>query len=192
MHPGQILQTEFLTPLGITAYALAKTMNVTQSRVSEILRGQRRITAETAVLLAQALDTSEMFWVNLQARHTLETARIRNATNLVTATHPDGLMELEEIERAAGLGPDSPHYRLVTALATADDDLMEELVRIRKAKGLSVQDVARRMRQKPAAVVAFETLSSDPHMSAVRKYAAAIGASISHQVTADDYASDTG
>ena len=92
-------------------------------------------------------------------------------------------MELEDLERAAGLDPDSPQYRLRKALAEADDNLLEDLVRLRKAKGLTQQQVADRMHRDKAAVSNFERLSADPHLSTIRRYAAAVGARVSHQVT---------
>ena len=67
--------TEFLEPLGITPYLLAKTMHVSQTRIGEILKGKRAITMETALRLSRALGTSEMFWVNLQNRFDAETVK---------------------------------------------------------------------------------------------------------------------
>ncbi len=75
IHPGEILATEFLDPLGITPYALAKAMRVPQTRIGEILKGKRAVTVETALRLSRALGTSEMFWVNLQARYDAETVK---------------------------------------------------------------------------------------------------------------------
>ncbi|WP_078278555.1 HigA family addiction module antitoxin [Mycobacteroides franklinii] len=75
IHPGEILATEFLDPLGITPYALAKAMRVPQTRIGEILKGKRAVTVETALRLSRALGTSEMFWVNLQARYDAEAVK---------------------------------------------------------------------------------------------------------------------
>lgn len=75
VHPGEILDTEFLEPLNITPYALAKAMRVPQTRIGEIIKGRRAITVETALRLSRALGTSEMFWVNLQARFDAETVK---------------------------------------------------------------------------------------------------------------------
>lgn len=72
IHPGEILETEFLEPLNITPYLLAKTMRVPQTRIGEIIKGRRAISVETALRLSRALSTSEMFWVNLQARFDAE------------------------------------------------------------------------------------------------------------------------
>ena len=74
-HPGQILHDEFLTPLGVTQVALAEHIGVSVQRVNELVRGKRGITPETAWLLAQALDTSPEFWLNLQALHDLARSR---------------------------------------------------------------------------------------------------------------------
>ncbi len=68
IHPGEILQSEFLAPLHITPYKLAKATHLDQTRIGQIIKGQRAITASTALRLSRALGTSEMFWVNLQAR----------------------------------------------------------------------------------------------------------------------------
>lgn len=91
-------------------------------------------------------------------------------------------MELEDLERAAGLDPDSPDSRLRQALAEADDELIERLVQMRIDKGLTQKQVAERMRRDKAAVSNFERLSADPHLSTIRRYAAAIGACITHDV----------
>jgi len=91
-------------------------------------------------------------------------------------------IDLEELERAAGLDPDSPAYKLATALAEADDELLEALVQMRKDKGLTQAEVAKRMKRDRAAVSNFERLSADPHLSTIRRYAAAIGASVTHDV----------
>lgn len=66
VHPGEILLEEFLEPLGITQYRLAKAMAVPQGRISEIVSRQRAITVDTALRLSVALSTSETFWLNLQ------------------------------------------------------------------------------------------------------------------------------
>lgn len=75
IHPGEILEEEFLGPLEITPYALSKAMGVPQTRIGEILKGQRAITIPTALRLSRALGTSEMFWVNLQNRYDTEVTK---------------------------------------------------------------------------------------------------------------------
>jgi antitoxin HigA-1 len=72
IHPGQILREEFLEPLALTAYQLAKAIGVEQTRVSEILHGKRGITADTALRLARFFGTSARMWMNLQSRYELE------------------------------------------------------------------------------------------------------------------------
>ena len=72
IHPGEILSEEFLKPLGITQYRLAKTIGVPQRRIGEIVQGNRGITADTALRLARALRTSPQFWLNLQSRYDVE------------------------------------------------------------------------------------------------------------------------
>lgn len=74
IHPGEILREDFLNPLNITPYALAKAINVTPMRISEILKGKRAITADTAIRLGKFFSTSPQFWMNLQARHELDKA----------------------------------------------------------------------------------------------------------------------
>ena len=72
IHPGEVLKEEFLDPLGITAYRLSKDTFIPQSRVSEILKGNRRITADTALRLSKYLGTSAKFWLGLQDDYDLE------------------------------------------------------------------------------------------------------------------------
>jgi addiction module HigA family antidote len=74
VHPGEILREEFLEPLGMTAYQLAKGIGVEQTRISEILHGKRGISADTALRLARFFGTSAQMWMNLQARYELEEA----------------------------------------------------------------------------------------------------------------------
>lgn len=76
-HPGEILLTEFLAPLGVSQYQLAKAVDVPARRINEIVHGQRRISADTALRLARYLGTSERFWMNLQARYDLEVEKDR-------------------------------------------------------------------------------------------------------------------
>jgi len=76
-HPGEILQEEFLEPLGLTQVALAKHLGISVQRINELIRGKRGITPETAWLLAQALGTTPEFWINLQTSHDLALRRPR-------------------------------------------------------------------------------------------------------------------
>ena len=75
IHPGEILAEEFLVPLGISPYRLAKTIEVPATRIGEIIHGARGISPDTALRLSRALGTSERFWMNLQAQYDLEVQR---------------------------------------------------------------------------------------------------------------------
>jgi len=75
IHPGEVLQEEFLLPLNITAYRLAKDISIPQTRVSEILKGNRRITADTALRLSKYFGTTPKFWLGLQDDYDLEEER---------------------------------------------------------------------------------------------------------------------
>ena len=77
IHPGEILLEEFLEPLGISQYRLAKDISVPPRRINEIVHGARAITADTALRLARYFGTSERFWLNLQTRYALEVERDR-------------------------------------------------------------------------------------------------------------------
>jgi len=72
VHPGEILFEEFLKPLGISQYRLAKDISVPPRRINEIVHGKRSITADTALRLARYFGLSERFWLNLQSRYDLE------------------------------------------------------------------------------------------------------------------------
>jgi addiction module HigA family antidote len=77
VHPGEILLEEFLRPLGLTQYRLAKGLSVPPRRINEIVHGTRAITADTALRLARFFGTSERFWLNLQTTYDLELERDR-------------------------------------------------------------------------------------------------------------------
>lgn len=72
VHPGEILLAEFLEPLGLSQYRLARDISVPPKRISEIVRGMRGISADTALRLARYFSTSERFLMNLQTRYDLE------------------------------------------------------------------------------------------------------------------------
>lgn len=74
VHPGEILRAEFLDPLGISMYRLAKDTQMPADRVGRLVRGTRAFTADTALRLAAYFGTTPDFWLNLQARHDLELA----------------------------------------------------------------------------------------------------------------------
>ena len=75
IHPGAILKEEFLEPMAISAYALAKAIGVPRNRVTAILHGHRAISADTALRLGRYFGTSAEFWLGLQTAYDLETAR---------------------------------------------------------------------------------------------------------------------
>lgn len=74
-HPGEVLLEDFLKPLGMSQYALAKAIGVPQIRVSEIVRGTRAVTPDTALRLARYFGTSAEFWIGMHSTYDLETAR---------------------------------------------------------------------------------------------------------------------
>jgi antitoxin HigA-1 len=78
VHPGEILREEFLAPLGISQYRLAKEIHVPARRINEIVLEKRGISADTALRLACFFGTTAQFWVNLQARYDLEVASDAN------------------------------------------------------------------------------------------------------------------
>lgn len=73
VHPGEVLLEEFLRPLGLSQYRLAKDIHVPPRRINEIVHGTRSVTADTALRLARYLGTSERFWLNLQTQFDLDT-----------------------------------------------------------------------------------------------------------------------
>jgi addiction module HigA family antidote len=91
VHPGEVLAEEFLSPLGISQYRLAKETGVPPRRINEIVKGQRAVTANTALRLSRYFGTSERFWMNLQTRYDLEVEKDRLGARLrreVKVLHP--------------------------------------------------------------------------------------------------------
>ena len=86
IHPGEILNEEFLRPLNLSQYRLAKAIGVDPRRIHAIVHGQRAITAETALLLARYFGNSAAFWMGLQSQYDLETAEDRLADRLEQVT----------------------------------------------------------------------------------------------------------
>lgn len=86
IHPGEILNEEFLLPMKITQYRLAKAIGVDSRRIHAIVHGQRSISAETALLLSRFFGNSAQFWLGLQSQYDLETAEdaISQRLNLIT------------------------------------------------------------------------------------------------------------
>ena len=77
VHPGEVLLEEFLRPLSLSQYRVAKDVSVPPRRINEIVRGERSISADTALRLARYFGTTERFWLNLQARFDLEVEKDR-------------------------------------------------------------------------------------------------------------------
>jgi addiction module HigA family antidote len=84
--PGEILLTEFLEPLGLTQYKLAQATGLPQTRISEIVRGKRSITVETALRLSRALGVDDRFWINIQTDYDIEIERDRHGAEIDTVT----------------------------------------------------------------------------------------------------------
>jgi addiction module HigA family antidote len=87
IHPGEILIEEFLKPLGISQYRLAKEIGVPARRINEIVLGKRAISPNTALRLSRYFGLSERFWLNLQSRYDLEVEKDRLADRLVQEVH---------------------------------------------------------------------------------------------------------
>ncbi len=88
IHPGEILVTKFLEPMGITQYLLAKDIGVTARRINEIVHGRRSITADTALRLGRFFGMEAQFWLNLQTHYDMEVAQEALADRLDTEVHP--------------------------------------------------------------------------------------------------------
>ena len=84
IHPGEILQEEFLTPLEISAYKISKDIGIPQTRTHQILKGKRRITADTALRLSKYFGNSPKFWLGLQDDYDLEEERKEKISELRT------------------------------------------------------------------------------------------------------------
>jgi addiction module HigA family antidote len=93
VHPGEILREDFLVPLGMSANALSKALNVPAPRVNDIVRERRGVSADTALRLSRYFDTSPQFWLNLQAMYDLRVAEIAVGKRIVR--------EVPVMERAA-------------------------------------------------------------------------------------------
>ena len=95
IHPGEVLREEFLIPLGLSAYRLARDIGVPQTRISEILNERRSITADTAERLGRYFNTTPEFWLGLQAEYDLELVRMEKGDEL------SRIKMCEKLERAA-------------------------------------------------------------------------------------------
>lgn len=96
-HPGRILRDEFMEPVGLSAYGLAKALSVPLPRVNDIVREKRGISAEMAVLLSVYFGTSDSYWINLQGHYDLEIAKERMRKHVAgISPHPhtkDGVLQ---------------------------------------------------------------------------------------------------
>jgi len=83
IHPGEILQEDFLIPMNISAYKLAKETFIDQTRISEIIRGKRSISIDTALRFAKFFGTTPEFWINIQTQYDMENKKEELAPELV-------------------------------------------------------------------------------------------------------------
>ena len=87
-HPGEVLAEEFLKPLGLSVNALAMALRVPATRVGAVVKGERAVTADTALRLARFFRTSPEFWMNMQAMHDLTKVRQENGETIDRDVHP--------------------------------------------------------------------------------------------------------
>jgi antitoxin HigA-1 len=87
-HPGEVLSEEFLNPLGISVHALAMALRVPATRIGAIVKGERSVTADTALRLARFFGTSPEFWMNLQAMHDLTKVRLESGEAIERDVRP--------------------------------------------------------------------------------------------------------
>jgi addiction module HigA family antidote len=95
IHPGEILKEEFLDPLGVSGYRLAKDLGIPHTRVHEVLNGRRSISTDTAARLARYFQTSEMFWLNLQAKHDLLALKRAKADEIAWITPNPAVLQAD-------------------------------------------------------------------------------------------------
>lgn len=88
IHPGELLAEEFMDPMGITPYALAKGIGVDQMRIHKIIKGERSITADTALRLSRYFGMSEGYWLNAQSHYDLETTKMERGEEIVKDVKP--------------------------------------------------------------------------------------------------------
>jgi addiction module HigA family antidote len=82
LHPGEVLREEFLVPLSLSAYALAKAVHVPRTRIERLVREETPVTADTALRLGRYFGTTARFWLNLQTAHDLEVASVERQAEL--------------------------------------------------------------------------------------------------------------
>jgi addiction module HigA family antidote len=100
VHPGEILLHDFMEPLGLSQSALAKALGVTAMRVSQIVRGQRAVTADTALRLSRYFGTRPGWWVDLQSYYDLEIATDELETRIARMVKPCELLPVEQAAAA--------------------------------------------------------------------------------------------
>lgn len=88
VHPGEVIRHDYLAPLGMSQYALAKALGITQARLGEIVRGKRAISPDTALRLGRYFGTSAEFWLGMQAHFDLERARDAHAAAIEREVTP--------------------------------------------------------------------------------------------------------
>ncbi|HVA15916.1 MAG TPA: HigA family addiction module antitoxin [Stellaceae bacterium] len=88
VHPGEVILHDYLEPLGMSQYALAKALGITAARIGEIVRGRRAISPDTALRLARYFGTSAEFWIGMQAQFDLETTRDARAAIIAKEVAP--------------------------------------------------------------------------------------------------------
>ena len=88
VHPGELLSQDFLEPFELSVYALAKALKVPRSRINDVVRGRRSITADTALRLGRYFGTTPEFWVTLQARYDLEVAKDTRLSRIAAEVAP--------------------------------------------------------------------------------------------------------
>lgn len=88
IHPGEVLQEEFLIPMKISAYRLSKDIDIPRTRVSEIIKGRRRLTADTCLRLSKYFGNSAQFWMGLQSEYDIEEAQNRLKAALLLIKKP--------------------------------------------------------------------------------------------------------
>ncbi len=93
ISPGEILQEEFLEPMNVTAYRLAKEVHIPQSRISDIINGKRGITADTAVRFAKFFGTTPQFWLNIQNQFDLDMLKVSGKIVEMSDIRPHNLIQ---------------------------------------------------------------------------------------------------
>lgn len=87
-HPGEVLREEYMKPLGLSAHALGRLLDVPHNRISDIARGRRNVTPDTALRLARLFSTTPEFWLNLQRNHDLSKAIVENGQAVRRSVKP--------------------------------------------------------------------------------------------------------